>query len=228
MVDRITPLSRAYNTADEANEAVWHLMDILPCTAMRSYIYWILSVPLTPFWPQVTVTHSNSSGSCRTIDHHIQNATMIEEDHQYLSNIMSVPIQRIAIIGGGLAGLALALALHQHGIAMTVFEARAEPLDIGGAVMLSPNALKVLDKLGVYEDVRREGYEFRTLTWQTIEGTTVEREEFGDRQKYGYDALRVHRYVLINALVSALTSRASMIMIKRSPLAASTAWRNRS
>lgn len=117
---------------------------------------------------------------------------------------MSAPIERFAVIGGGIAGLSLALALHQRGIASTVFEARAQPLDIGGAVMLSPNALKVLDKLGVYEEVEREGYKFRTLMWQTSEGTTVEREEFGDKQKYGYDASRLHRYILINALVSAL------------------------
>lgn len=103
-----------------------------------------------------------------------------------------------------MAGLSLAIALHQVGITSTVYEARAQPLDIGGAVMLSPNALKILDKLGVYEAVRRQGYEFRNLTWQTVEGTGRERQEFGDKEKYGYDALRVHRYILINALVEAL------------------------
>lgn len=82
----------------------------------------------------------------------------------------------VAIIGGGLAGLALALSLHQEGITSTVFEARAQPLYIGGAVMLSPNALKILDKLGVYKEVRKEGYEFRNLTWQTIEGSGRERQ----------------------------------------------------
>jgi len=62
---------------------------------------------------------------------------------------MQPSFANVAIVGGGLAGLALALALQQVGIQSTVFEARARPLDIGGAVMLSPNALKVLDKLGV-------------------------------------------------------------------------------
>jgi 2-polyprenyl-6-methoxyphenol hydroxylase-like FAD-dependent oxidoreductase len=116
---------------------------------------------------------------------------------------MQSPSATVAIVGGGLAGLALALALHQVGIKSTVYEARARPLNIGGAVMLSPNALKVLDKLGVYEIVKREGYEFRNLTWQTIDGSGRERQEFGDEEKYGYDALRVHRYVLINALIEA-------------------------
>jgi 2-polyprenyl-6-methoxyphenol hydroxylase-like FAD-dependent oxidoreductase len=120
---------------------------------------------------------------------------------------METSTPKIAIVGGGLAGLALALSLHQAGISSTVFEARAEPLNIGGAVMLSPNALKILDKLGVYDTVRREGYEFRNLTWQTIEGSVRERQEFGNREKYGYDALRVHRYVLISALVESMKVR---------------------
>lgn len=68
-------------------------------------------------------------------------------------------------------------------------------------MMLSPNALKILDQLGVYNTVKRKGYEFRNLTWQTIDGSGRERQEFGDEEKYGYDALRVHRYVLINALI---------------------------
>jgi 2-polyprenyl-6-methoxyphenol hydroxylase-like FAD-dependent oxidoreductase len=116
---------------------------------------------------------------------------------------MQSPSANVAIVGGGLAGLALALALHQFRMKSTVYEARARPLNIGGAVMLSPNALKILDKLGVYEAVKREGYEFRNLTWQTIDGAGRERQEFGDEEKYGYDALRVHRYVLINALIEA-------------------------
>jgi 2-polyprenyl-6-methoxyphenol hydroxylase-like FAD-dependent oxidoreductase len=121
--------------------------------------------------------------------------------------IMEPSTPKIAIIGGGLAGLTLALSLNQVGIASTVFEARAEPLNIGGAVMLSPNALKILDKLGVYDTVRREGYEFKNLTWQTIEGSGRERQEFGDWEKYGYDALRVHRYVLINVLVDSMKAK---------------------
>ena len=122
---------------------------------------------------------------------------------------MQSPSTNLAIVGGGLAGLALALALHQVGIESTVFEARARPLNIGGAVMLSPNALKVLDKLSVYDVVRKEGYEFKNLTWQMIDGSGRERQEFGDEEKYGYDALRVHRHVLINALIEA-TKRAGV------------------
>lgn len=122
---------------------------------------------------------------------------------------MQSPSTHVAIVGGGLAGLALALALDQVGVKSTVYEARARPLNIGGAVMLSPNALKVLDKLGVYNAVKSEGYEFKNLTWQTIDGSGRERQEFGDEKKYGYDALRVHRYVLINALIDA-TKRAGV------------------
>ena len=90
---------------------------------------------------------------------------------------MQTPSLNVAIVGGGLAGLSFALALRQVGIQSTVFEARARPLNIGGAVMLSPNALKVLDKLGLYNTVKKEGYEFKNLTWQMIDGSGRERGE---------------------------------------------------
>jgi 2-polyprenyl-6-methoxyphenol hydroxylase-like FAD-dependent oxidoreductase len=66
----------------------------------------------------------------------------------------------VAIIGAGLSGLALALALHQQSIKCTIYEAREAPLNVGGGLMLVPNGLKVLDKLGVYDPLKRRGYNF--------------------------------------------------------------------
>jgi len=56
---------------------------------------------------------------------------------------MTSPKEEVAIIGAGLSGLALALA-SQQAIPCRVYENRSSPLNIGGAVMLSPNALRVL------------------------------------------------------------------------------------
>jgi 2-polyprenyl-6-methoxyphenol hydroxylase-like FAD-dependent oxidoreductase len=110
----------------------------------------------------------------------------------------------IAIIGSGLSGLALALALHQQGIPCTVYESRPAPLNIGGAVMLSPNALRVLDNLGVYDSVKTKGYNFEDLHFRDFEGKLLETYEFGSAEKYGYPALRIYRHVLIDALLDAL------------------------
>lgn len=110
----------------------------------------------------------------------------------------------VAIIGAGLSGLTLALALHQQGIKSIIYESRSAPLNIGGAVMLSPNALRVLDALSMYSVVKPQGYSFERLDFRDSEGNVTETYDFGGAAKYGYQGLRIYRHVLIDALVAAL------------------------
>ncbi|OIJ90613.1 monooxygenase [Streptomyces sp. MUSC 14] len=56
---------------------------------------------------------------------------------------------RVAVVGGGLGGLTLAIALHGHGITATVFEQAAELREIGAGVALSGNATRLLQSLGL-------------------------------------------------------------------------------
>lgn len=120
---------------------------------------------------------------------------------------MTFKTTEVSIIGAGLAGLTLALALHQNNIPATVYESRGAPLNIGGAVMLSPNALKILDALGLYDIVKSQGYNFDSLHFRDVQGNLVETYEFGGEDKYGYRGLRIYRYVLIDELVAVLKKR---------------------
>jgi 2-polyprenyl-6-methoxyphenol hydroxylase-like FAD-dependent oxidoreductase len=71
---------------------------------------------------------------------------------------------QLAIIGGGIGGLTAALALRQCGFEPEVFEQAPALLDVGSAIALWPNAMRVLDRLqladkileraGVLEEVR--------------------------------------------------------------------------
>ncbi|KAF5019318.1 hypothetical protein F66182_8675 [Fusarium sp. NRRL 66182] len=112
---------------------------------------------------------------------------------------MSSP--KVAIIGAGLSGLALALALHQQGIDSVAYEQQDAPLDIGGAIMLSPNALRVLDKLGVFERMEPRSYKFEESYFLSHDGKVVDVFEFGNVAKYGYSGIRVYRFELINILL---------------------------
>jgi 2-polyprenyl-6-methoxyphenol hydroxylase-like FAD-dependent oxidoreductase len=70
--------------------------------------------------------------------------------------------------------------------------------------MLSPNALKILDALGVYNRVRVKGYNFETLDYKDGNGNLLEKYEFGGKEKYGYAGLRIYRHVLIDELQAML------------------------
>ncbi|GKZ21599.1 hypothetical protein AbraIFM66951_005195 [Aspergillus brasiliensis] len=111
----------------------------------------------------------------------------------------------VAIIGAGLSGLALALSLHQQSIPCTLYEARSAPLNIGGAIMLSPNALRILDTLGVYTRIRSEAYDFDHLYFRSPANTPLDTYEFGGADKYGYSGMRIYRHVLIRELSAMVT-----------------------
>lgn len=67
--------------------------------------------------------------------------------------------------------------------------------------MLSPNALRILDKLGVLKRAEPNGYKFEKLYFRSEDDQSVDELEFGSAAKYGYTALRVYRFELINALL---------------------------
>lgn len=64
---------------------------------------------------------------------------------------------RVAIVGGGITGLALAAALDRAGIACQVFERASAPGEAGAGLQLAPNAVRLLHRLGLAEHLARVG-----------------------------------------------------------------------
>lgn len=64
---------------------------------------------------------------------------------------MSTTAFRVAIAGGGIGGIATALALAGHGIASEVFERRAAFPEEGAGIQIGPNGTRILQRLGVAE-----------------------------------------------------------------------------
>ena len=62
--------------------------------------------------------------------------------------------QRILIAGGGIGGLALAIALAQQGRASLVLEARSEFGPAGAGIQIGPNGVRVLEALGAAAPLR--------------------------------------------------------------------------
>lgn len=107
----------------------------------------------------------------------------------------------VTIIGAGLGGLTLVLALKKNGIGSKLYELRNPDYDFGGAIMLSPNALRVLDNVGAYERIRVKGFNFDTLSFlNDSDYAETGKYYFGNKERYGYQALRIYRNVLIAEL----------------------------
>ena len=64
----------------------------------------------------------------------------------------------IGIIGGGIAGLTLGCTLLKEGIPATIFEKMPEDTSHGAAISLSSNALRLLDRLGIYHDLKNQSF----------------------------------------------------------------------
>jgi len=64
---------------------------------------------------------------------------------------------RVAIVGGGIGGVAAATALLQHGIEVGVYEQAPQLKEVGAGVAIHPNGARMLRRLGLGEELLRSG-----------------------------------------------------------------------
>ncbi|MFI7504890.1 FAD-dependent monooxygenase [Streptomyces sp. NPDC049687] len=115
---------------------------------------------------------------------------------------------RIAILGGGIGGLAAAAFLRDKGFHSDVYEQAAALTEVGAGLVIAPNAARLLRRLGVLDRfieraVQMEiGWEFRR--WE--DGTVLSAENLQDgcERLYGEHTYTAHRADLLNALTSAV------------------------
>ncbi len=118
---------------------------------------------------------------------------------------------KFAVVGAGIGGMATVVALQRIGISVNLFEQAPKFRRIGAAINLTPNAVKVLDRLGLGPKIRERAFSpaFRvSRTWDT--GAETSRLKLGTtaEQKYGAPQLMVHRADLLSALENALPAQA--------------------
>jgi salicylate hydroxylase len=118
----------------------------------------------------------------------------------------------IAIAGGGIGGMAAAIALMRQGHRVTVYEQASGWGRVGADVNLTPNVVKALDGLGgqVGAYIRREGAQptFRiSRDWDT--GLETSRLGMGQtaEQQYGAPQVTIHRADLLAALAAEVPER---------------------
>ena len=109
---------------------------------------------------------------------------------------MSCTGKKFIVVGGGIGGLAAAVALSQQGIHVTVLEQATELGEIGAGVQLGPNAFAALDALGVGEKARKRAvFTEQLIMMDAVDGSEVGSfpvgQAFRDRFKNPYAV--IHR-----------------------------------
>src|SRR5262245_15646937 len=123
-----------------------------------------------------------------------------------ISNNISLMRIPILIVGGGIGGLSLARELSLRGLPATVLE-RAPQLNLVGAgIIMNPNAMAVLEKNGLAEEVRRESWPYLTRETRDADGNLLATRDYRplyDGGKLAQGAL-VHRAHLLDVLYRSL------------------------
>jgi len=119
----------------------------------------------------------------------------------------------VSIIGGGICGLATALALQQRGIQPTVYESTPRYRPVGAGILLQTNAISVLDELGLAEAVRTQGAELTEVPFRSPDGRRLAAFDLSfEREQFGHGFVAIHRAELQEILLSALDSDPEMGM----------------
>ncbi|MDB5901036.1 MAG: salicylate hydroxylase [Ramlibacter sp.] len=109
----------------------------------------------------------------------------------------------VLVAGGGIGGLAAALALVRRGFQVQVFEQAAEIGEIGAGIQLGPNAFAACDALGVGDKLRAKAvYTDYLVMHDALDESVVCRIETGDAflQRFGNPYAVIHRVDIHRAL----------------------------
>jgi salicylate hydroxylase len=108
----------------------------------------------------------------------------------------SADTRPVLVVGGGIGGLAAALALVNQGFSVQVFEQAPEIGEIGAGIQLGPNAFHAFDALGVGDKARgRAVYTDCMVMHDAIDESLIGKIETGEafRKRFGNPYAVIHR-----------------------------------
>ncbi|PJE96231.1 salicylate 1-monooxygenase [Streptomyces carminius] len=116
-----------------------------------------------------------------------------------------MPQMRVAVAGAGIAGLTLAVALRRAGIDCHLYEQAERLTEVGAGVQVTPNATRLLHRLGLHERLQAVAVAPRAIEMRRWDdGRLLQRTELGDlcRRRFGAPYYTVHRAHLHGVLLS--------------------------
>src|SRR5882672_1576214 len=99
----------------------------------------------------------------------------------------------IAIVGGGIAGLALAMWLNRRGLKCCVYEVAPEIKELGVGITILPHAMRELTALGLGGSIAAAGVENTSSAFFNRFGQLIYREPRGREAGYPVPEVGVHR-----------------------------------
>ena len=114
----------------------------------------------------------------------------------------------VIIVGAGIGGLTLGLALHKRGIPCRIFESAAEIRPIGVGINLLPHATKELAALGLEQSLASVAIETGDATFFNRFGQLIYQEPLGRAAGYEHPQFSIHRGDLQMVLLEAFRARA--------------------
>jgi 2-polyprenyl-6-methoxyphenol hydroxylase-like FAD-dependent oxidoreductase len=100
---------------------------------------------------------------------------------------------KVAIIGGGICGLSLALNLKQRGIECRVYERAPEIKELGVGITALPHAMREFSALGIGDKLLAAGIENRESCFFNRFGQLIYKEPRGKFAGYEYPEVGIHR-----------------------------------
>lgn len=119
----------------------------------------------------------------------------------------------VLIAGGGIGGLATALAVSQAGHRVVVLEREPEFAEIGAGIQLGPNAFRALERLGVKQGLDEHVVFIDSLRLMDgVTGRSIAALDLGSafRRRYGHPYAVVHRSHLHRMLLEACRTSAAI------------------
>jgi 5-methylphenazine-1-carboxylate 1-monooxygenase len=113
----------------------------------------------------------------------------------------------VAIVGGGICGLSLALNLQERGIDCRVYERAPEIKPLGVGITLLPHAMREFTTLGLGNELLEAGIENRDCRFFNRFGQLIYREERGKFAGYPFPEVGIHRGRLHVILYEAVQKR---------------------
>jgi 2-polyprenyl-6-methoxyphenol hydroxylase-like FAD-dependent oxidoreductase len=110
----------------------------------------------------------------------------------------------VLVIGGGMAGLAGALALRENGASVTLVERAPEFGEVGAGLQMAPNASRVLKRWGLLEKALEIGVRPKHLVFRdAVTGEELTRQSLGGEfeERYGAPYVVIHRSDLHRVLL---------------------------